>query len=73
MTNILELPSYLEQDEAVKDRFTRLKQRPVALEVKGLGKLGGIAGREFRISSRCGVFPTENHSQKQHEKESKSG
>jgi NitT/TauT family transport system ATP-binding protein len=35
---MLELPSYLDQDAAVRDRFTRLKQRPVTLEVKGLGK-----------------------------------
>jgi NitT/TauT family transport system ATP-binding protein len=34
----LELPSYLDQDPAVKDRFERLKQRPVVLEVKGLTK-----------------------------------
>lgn len=38
MTHMLELPSYLEQDEAVQDRFRRLKQRPVTLEVKGLDK-----------------------------------
>ena len=38
MKHMLELPSYLEQDEEVRDRFTRLKQRPVTLEVKGLGK-----------------------------------
>jgi NitT/TauT family transport system ATP-binding protein len=34
----IELPSYLEQSDSVRDRFTRLKQRPVILEVKGLGK-----------------------------------
>lgn len=34
----LELPSYLEQEPAVKDRFDRLKQRPVILEVKDLTK-----------------------------------
>jgi NitT/TauT family transport system ATP-binding protein len=34
----LELPSYLEQNEAVRDRFERLKQREIALEVKGLHK-----------------------------------
>ncbi|MFZ0470564.1 MAG: ABC transporter ATP-binding protein [Thiogranum sp.] len=34
----LELPSYLEQSDEVRDRFARLKQRPVLLEVKGLGK-----------------------------------
>ncbi len=35
----LELPSYLDQSEAVHERFTRLKRRPVILEVNGLGKL----------------------------------
>ena len=34
----IDLPSYLEQSDEVRDRFTRLKQRPVLLEVKGLGK-----------------------------------
>ena len=34
----LELPSYLEQSENVRDRFSRLKERPVILEVKGLQK-----------------------------------
>jgi len=34
----LELPSYLEQSDEVRDRFARLKQRPVLLEVNGLGK-----------------------------------
>ena len=38
MTHILELPTYLDQDDAVKDRFARLKQRPIALEVKDLSK-----------------------------------
>jgi NitT/TauT family transport system ATP-binding protein len=33
------LPSYLEQSEAVKNRFDRLKQREVILEVKQLGKV----------------------------------
>ena len=37
MTN-LELPSYLTQSDAVRDRFARLKQRPVILEVKNLQK-----------------------------------
>ena len=31
-------PEYLRQDEAVAARFTRLKQRPVALSVRGLTK-----------------------------------
>ena len=34
----LNLPSYLDQDADVRDRFTRLKQRPVVLEVEGLSK-----------------------------------
>ena len=34
----MELPSYLEQSPAVRERFERLKQRPVLLEVKHLGK-----------------------------------
>ena len=34
----LELPSYLEQNDEVKDRFTRMKKRPVTLEVKNLNK-----------------------------------
>ena len=33
------LPSYLEQSQAVKDRFTRLKDREVILEVKDLNKV----------------------------------
>ena len=34
----IELPSYLEQSDEVRDRFDRLKKRPVVLEVKGLSK-----------------------------------
>jgi len=34
-----ELPSYLEQTDAVKARFDKLKQREVILEVKGLDKV----------------------------------
>ena len=33
-----QLPSYLDQSDAVRARFDRLKQREVILEVKGLGK-----------------------------------
>ena len=36
--SIVELPSYLEQSDKVRDRFTRLKQRPVILEVDQLSK-----------------------------------
>ena len=38
MIHPIELPSYLEQSAVVQDRFTRLKQRPVVLEVKSLYK-----------------------------------
>ncbi|MFO8025228.1 ABC transporter ATP-binding protein [Thiohalophilus sp.] len=38
MTN-LNLPSYLEQSDVVRDRFRRIKQRPVTLEIKNLGKV----------------------------------
>lgn len=38
MTTPIQLPSYLEQSEAVRQRFDRLKQRDVILEVKNLGK-----------------------------------
>ena len=34
----LQLPSYLEQSEAVKDRFQRMKKRPLTLQVKNLYK-----------------------------------
>lgn len=33
-----EIQSYLQQSDEVKDRFERLKKRPVTLEVKSLGK-----------------------------------
>jgi NitT/TauT family transport system ATP-binding protein len=33
-----ELPSYLQQTEAVADRFARIQKRPVVLEVENLGK-----------------------------------
>lgn len=38
MKHLLDLPSYLEQDDDVRDRFDRLRQRPVALSVEHLGK-----------------------------------
>ncbi|HEY9050225.1 MAG TPA: ABC transporter ATP-binding protein [Gammaproteobacteria bacterium] len=34
----LQLPSYLEQSDDVKDRFARMKKRPITLNVKGLNK-----------------------------------
>lgn len=39
MDAITNLPNYLDQSEAVKNRFDRLKQREVILEVKNLGKV----------------------------------
>lgn len=36
--NPIELPSYLTQSDPVKDRFERMKRRPVILEVDGLYK-----------------------------------
>ncbi len=38
MEHLVDLPSYLDQDEDVKDRFARIKQRPIALEIKNLYK-----------------------------------
>lgn len=38
MTTPAPLPSYLEQSEAVRERFSRIYQREVILEVKNLGK-----------------------------------
>jgi NitT/TauT family transport system ATP-binding protein len=38
MQTHIELPSYLDQSDAVRDRFARLKQRPLILDVQGLGK-----------------------------------
>jgi NitT/TauT family transport system ATP-binding protein len=35
----LELPSYLEQDPAVAARYKRIKERPVVLDVRSLGKV----------------------------------
>jgi NitT/TauT family transport system ATP-binding protein len=39
VNNPISLPSYLEQSDAVKERFERLKAREVILEVKQLGKV----------------------------------
>ena len=38
INNIATLPDYRDQSPKVADRFKRLKQRPVALEVKNLYK-----------------------------------
>ena len=39
------LPSHLVQAPAVRERFTRLKQRPIILDVRGLGKTFEAPGR----------------------------
>ncbi len=46
MTNAIELPSYLDQSDAVKERFSRLKSRDVILEVKDLNKVYQSANGE---------------------------
>lgn len=38
MTEIIDLPDYREQSEAVKARFNRLHARPVKLEVQNISK-----------------------------------
>jgi len=38
MNNPNVLPTYLQQSEAVRERFAKLRERPVILEVKNLGK-----------------------------------
>jgi NitT/TauT family transport system ATP-binding protein len=45
MLQSLELPSYLEKEPAVRARFARIYQRPVVLDVKGLGKTFESRGR----------------------------
>lgn len=39
MNHELQLPDYREQSPEVADRFARLKQRPVVLDVQGLGRV----------------------------------
>jgi NitT/TauT family transport system ATP-binding protein len=46
MLQSLELPSYLEQEPAVRDRFSRISKRPVVLDVEGLGKTFESHGRK---------------------------
>jgi len=68
MTNI-ELPSYLDQPDAVRDRFERLKKRPVILEVKDLqkefetpqGKVTALSDINFKTYRRefvCVIGPS---------------
>ncbi len=65
----LELPSYLEQSEDVADRFTRLKQRPVMLEVENLSKqfnsikgqvvaLDNVSFKTFKREFVCVIGPS---------------
>lgn len=64
-----ELPSYLEQSADVRDRFTRLKARPVVLEVKDLckffdsrqGLVTALEGINFQAHQRefvCVIGPS---------------
>lgn len=64
-----ELPSYLKQSPAVKDRFERLKQRPVTLEVKNLykhfaspqGQITALKDINFKVHKRefvCVIGPS---------------
>jgi NitT/TauT family transport system ATP-binding protein len=65
----LELPSYLDQSPEVRDRFDRLKQRPVMLEVKDLckdfdspqGKVTALRNINFKAHRRefvCVIGPS---------------
>jgi NitT/TauT family transport system ATP-binding protein len=54
----LELPSYLDQAPEVRDRFERLKQRPVILEVKDLGKEFASHGGKVTTALRNINFKT---------------
>jgi NitT/TauT family transport system ATP-binding protein len=65
----LELPSYLQQSPEVQDRFMRLKQRPVILEVKDLykefetphGKVTALKNINFKTHKRefvCVIGPS---------------
>jgi NitT/TauT family transport system ATP-binding protein len=64
-----ELPSYLDQSPKVRERFERLKQRPVILQVEGLGKtfdspqgtvtaLKGINFKTHRREFVCVIGPS---------------
>lgn len=64
-----ELPSYKEMTPEVRDRFDRLKKRPVALEVKGLekrfptpkGDVTALTGIDFKVHKRefvCVIGPS---------------
>lgn len=60
--SIVELPNYLEQSDKVQDRFTRLKQRPVILEVDNLSK-------HFETPQGNSVTALKNVSFKTHRRE----
>jgi NitT/TauT family transport system ATP-binding protein len=49
MSPSLELPSYLEQEPPVADRFRRIYQRPVVLDVQHLGKV--FASRQGEVEA----------------------
>ncbi|MGB5324425.1 MAG: ABC transporter ATP-binding protein, partial [Pseudomonadales bacterium] len=65
----LSLPSYLDQTDTVRERFGRLKQRPVSLEVRNLSKffetpkgqitaLDNICFKAYRREFVCVIGPS---------------
>src|SRR5512143_3808302 len=63
------LPSYLDQSDAVRARFERIRQREVILEVRGLGKhyrspqgeVEALRGIDFKVHRRefvCVIGPS---------------
>ncbi|HKK06989.1 MAG TPA: ABC transporter ATP-binding protein [Gammaproteobacteria bacterium] len=65
----IELPSYLDQSDVVRERFERLKKRPVILNVRGLGKqfdstqgpVTALRGIDFDVHRRefvCVIGPS---------------
>lgn len=65
----IELPSYLQQSDAVAERFARLRERPVALEVQGLTRafdtpqgpvtaLRDVSFKTFRREFVCVIGPS---------------
>src|SRR5271154_3188468 len=60
MLQSLELPSYLEKEPAVADRFNRIYDRPVVMDVQGLGKtfhakngvVEALRGISFKVHRR---------------------
>ena len=60
MSQSLELPSYLEKEPAVVERFQRIYKRPVVLDVQHLGKTfeSCATWRNRQRASRTSSFKT---------------